>query len=181
MCTTAGGWTASSVESLLRANALDLNVVGPRLTVEISTARPSSTGSSASCCDASGFYYGFRSVMSLNPSSTSSFANAPDAVFAHEYGHAWTSYWLYTNPANDGQWNAYRDARWVTADGTQVLAQSTKLNSTYNWTDYEMAADDYRRLFGSAAAQAQLRYLNSSVPDPQQVPGLAAFFLDTWR
>jgi hypothetical protein len=169
------------VSALLSANARDLDVIGPRLIVEISTARPSSTGSSASCCDAGGGYYGFRSTMSLNPASTSSFASAPDAVFAHEFGHAWTSYWLYTNPANAGSWQAYRNVRWTTPDGSQVLAQSTKLNSSYNWTDYEMAADDYRRLFGSPAAQAQLAYLNASVPDPQQVPGLAGFFLDSWR
>jgi hypothetical protein len=181
VCTTVGNWSAFAVSALLSANARDLDVIGPRLIVEISTARPSSTGSSASCCDANGQYYGFRSTMSLNPASTSSFASAPDAVFAHEFGHAWTSYWLYTNPANAGSWQAYRNVRWTTTDGSQVLAQSTKLNSSYNWTDYEMAADDYRRLFGSPAAQAQLAYLNASVPDPQQVPGLAGFFLDSWR
>lgn len=176
-----GNWTTSAISDLLAANAQDLDVVGPRLTIEISTARPSSTGSSASCCDASGNYYGFKATMSLNPSSTSTFGSTPDAIFAHEYGHAWTSYWLYTNAANAGSWTAYRNVRWVTADGSQVLAQSSKLNTSYNWTDYEMAADDYRRLFGSAAAQAQLGYLNSSVPDPQQLTGLASWFLASWR
>lgn len=179
ICTNVGNWTASTITAMLQANGLDLHVVGPRLTIEVSTARPSSTGSSASCCDVNDNYYGFRSVVSLNPSATSSFANAPDAVLAHEYGHAWTSYWLYAT--NGGSWAAYRNARWVTADGSQVLAQSVKLNSSYNWTDHELAADDYRRLFGSPAAQSQLAYLNANVPDPHQQPGLGGFFLESWR
>ncbi|MDP1793448.1 MAG: hypothetical protein Q8K63_04850 [Acidimicrobiales bacterium] len=181
VCTATGDWTATSVESLLRANAIDLDVVGPRLTIEVTTSRPSSTGSSASCCDVSGNYYGFRSTVSLNPSSTSSFANAPDAVLAHEYGHAWSSYWLYTNPANRGSWAAYENARWTNADGSEVLATSAKRNTSYVWTTHEMIADDYRRLFGSPTAQSQLTYLNGSVPDSKQVAGLTSFFLDEWR
>jgi hypothetical protein len=169
------------VYNLLRPNALDLSSVGPHLRLEITTGRPSSTGSSASCCDASGQYYGFAATMSLNPGSSSSFSNAPDAVMAHEYGHAWTAYWLYRNPANSGRWTAYDNFRWANSDGSQRLSQNAKLNTTYNWMDYEMAADDYRRLFGTSAAQGQLTYLNSGVPDSRQVAGLAAFFLDTWR
>jgi hypothetical protein len=165
----------------LQPNALDLSAIGPRLKVEISTARPSSTGTSASCCDVSGQYYGFAATMSLNPDSTSSFSNHPDAVMAHEYGHVWTNYWRYVNPSNAGAWTAYQNARWANADGSLRLAQSTKLNSSYNWMDYEMAADDYRRLFGTPAAQDQLTYLNSGVPDSKRVAGLAAFFLDSWR
>jgi hypothetical protein len=181
ICTTVGNWTAAGITDRLRANALDLAFVGPRLKVEITTGRPSSTGSSASCCDASSHYYGYASTISLNPSSTSSFASAPDAVMAHEYGHAWTMYWLYMNPANAGAWDAYANFRWANADGSVKLAQHSKHNTSYSWTDHEMAADDYRRLLGSPAAQSQLTYLNSGVPDSRQVAGLAAFFLDTWR
>jgi hypothetical protein len=181
ICTTVGGWSTAAVDNLLRANALDLDVVGPSLTVQVATGVPSSTGASAACCDANGQRYNYRAYMSLNPSSSSSFASAPDAIMAHEYGHAWTQYWRYMNPTNNGSWSAYNSFRWANADGSQTLAQHSKLNTTYGWMDYEMAADDYRRLFGSARAQAQLGFLNSGVPDSKQVVGLAAFFLDTWR
>jgi hypothetical protein len=173
VCTSVGSWTPSAVYNLLKPNALDLAAIGPRLTIQISTGKPSSTGASASCCDAAGGYYGYRAVMSLNPSSTSSFASAPDAVLTHEYGHAWTNYWRFTNSANAGAWSAYTQFRGI--------ANNAKLNTSYNWMDYEMAADDYRRLFGTATAQSQLAYLNSAVPDSKQVAGLASFFLDSFR
>lgn len=181
ICTSVGGWTTKSIYDLLLPNALDLSVIGPHLTVQVQTGTPSSTGSSVSCCDTGGRHYGYGAVIVLNPSATSSFSAAPDAIMAHEYGHAWTYYWLYMNPANDGSWAAYHNFRWVAAGGTQVLAQSPSLNTGYSWMDYEMAADDYRRLFGSPVAQSQLTYLNSRVPDSRQVTGLADFFLNTWR
>jgi hypothetical protein len=181
VCTSVGGWTTTSVNNLLKPNALDLAVVGPHLTIQIQTGGPSSEGSSASCCDAGGNYYGYGAVMILNPSSSSSFSAAPDALMAHEYGHAWTYYWHYMNPANQGRWAAYDSFRWAAANGTQVLANSPSLNSSYSWMDYEMAADDYRRLFGTPAAQSQLAFLNSNVPDSRAVTGLADFFLNTWR
>lgn len=181
ICTTVGGWTTSAINDLLRANALDLAIIGPSLTIQVTTGVPSSTGTSAACCDAYGRRYNYRAYMSLNPSSTSTFASVPDAIFAHEYGHAWTQFWRYMNPSNNATWNAYTNFRWANADGSQTLAQNTKLNTTYNWMDYEMAADDYRRLFGSTNAKAQLSFLNSGVPDSSQVGGLATFFLETWR
>ncbi len=181
ICTTVGGWTTSSIDNLLRPNALDLAVVGPHLTVQVQTGGPSSAGASASCCDAGGHYYGFGAVIVVNPSASSSFSAAPDALMAHEYGHAWTYYWHYMNPVNNGSWAAYDNFRWSAANGSQVLANSASLNSSYSWMDYEMAADDYRRLFGTTAAQSQLAFLNSNVPDSKMVTGLADFFLNTWR
>jgi hypothetical protein len=181
VCTTVGNWTPSAIYNLLQPNALDLGLIGPRLTIQITTGGPSSTGASASCCDANGNYYGYKAVMSLNPSSTSSFSSSPEAIITHEYGHAWTNYWRYTNPANHGSWAAYQNFRWANADGSQVLAQNAKLNTSYSWMDYEMAADDYRRLFGTSTAQSQLTFLNSGVPDSKQVAGLAAWFLDSFR
>lgn len=181
ICSSVGGWTTGSIYNLLQPNALDLSVIGPHLMIQVQTGTPSSTGSSASCCDAGGHYYGFGAIIVLNPSTTSTFSAAPDAIMAHEYGHAWTYYWLYMNPANGGNWTAYHQFRWAAAGGTQVLAQHPSLNTSYTWMDYEMAADDYRRLFGTPVAQSQLSFLNSRVPDSQQVTGLADFFRNTWR
>lgn len=181
ICTTVGGWTTSSIYNLLQPSALDLPIIGPNLTIQVQTGNPSTEGSSSSCCDASGHYYGYGAVIVVNPNSNSTFTTAPDALMAHEYGHAWTYYWLYMNSANHGSWVAYDNFRWANADGTQVLAQNPSLNTSYNWMDYEMAADDYRRLFGTSLAQSQLFFINSSVPDSKVVTGLSNFFLNTWR
>jgi hypothetical protein len=43
-----------------------------------------------------------------------------------------------------------------------------------------MIADDYRLLFGTAAAQDELSYLNPDVPDPRSVGGLKDFFVNVW-
>jgi hypothetical protein len=165
ICTTTGGWTASAIETLLRQNARDLATVGQYLVVEVQTAYQTgeSTGVGSD---------GFHATVYLNPGSSSSFTTAPDAVMAHEYGHAWTTYWENANPVNSGAWDRYLAARGLTDD--------PRVGSSYNWSPTEMAADDYRRLFGSAAAQSQLTYINSEVPDSRAVTGLADFFVNQW-
>lgn len=181
ICTTEGGWTANSIYQLIKANALDLTTLGPTVNVFVTTGNPSAETSSAACCDASGHYYNYKAWIFLNPSSTQNFSVIPDAIASHEYGHAWTWYWFFMNPANNGSWAAYNNFRWANSTGTQVLAQNSSLNTTYNWMDYEMAADDYRVLFGTPAAVSGLGYMNSSVPYPTQVTGLATWLLNTWR
>ena len=48
------------------------------------------------------------------------------------------------------------------------------------WSRNEMIADDYRLLFGTAAAQSEMGYVNPDVPDPRNVPGLKDFFVSVW-
>jgi hypothetical protein len=172
ICTTAGNWTTDAVNNLLVANARDLDLVGPHLTVQLQTTYATTESTTAVCCTAGGGYASYAAVVYLNPSSTQAFARYPDALMAHEYGHAWTNYWRFLNPANAGSWNAYLSAR--------GLLGNASVNSSYNWAPAEMAADDYRRLFGTPAAQGELAYINPDVPDSQQVPGLADFFLNQW-
>ncbi|GAA1910007.1 hypothetical protein GCM10009815_01460 [Nocardioides marmoribigeumensis] len=161
ICTTTGGWTTSAIESLLRDNARDLVAVGPDLVLEIQTAIPTSEATGVGS-------EGPNSVVYLNSGSSSSFQSLPQALMAHEYGHAWTNHWFYANPADGRSWDGYLAARGLTGD--------PRIDSSYNWTTGEMAADDYRRLFGSPLAQSQMKYLNSDVPDSQAVAGLADFF-----
>jgi hypothetical protein len=165
VCTTTGGWTTSAIETLLRQNARDLALVGKYLVIEVQTAYQTgeSTGMGSD---------GYSATLYLNPGASTSFTTAPDALMAHEYGHAWTTYWEYMNPANGGTWDRYLAARGLTGD--------PRVDSSYNWSAVEMIADDYRRLFGSAAAQSELKYINPEVPDSRAVAGLGNFFLSQW-
>jgi hypothetical protein len=172
ICTAVGGWTTDRIDALLLPNARDLSLIGPDLTIEVQTTYSSSESTTAACCTNAGLYYNYHASVYLNPSSTQTFGVYPDAIMAHEYGHVWTNYWRFMNPANAGTW-----ARYLTARG---LAGDPRVDSTYNWSAVEMCADDYRRLFGDAAAQSQLGYINPAALDSQQVPGLANFFLTQW-
>jgi hypothetical protein len=165
ICTLTGGWSVPAIETLLRQNARDLATIGEYLVVEVQTSYQTgeSTGVGSD---------GYNATLYLNPGPSTSFTTAPDALMAHEYGHAWTTYWENMNPANNGAWDRYLAARGLTGD--------PRVNSSYNWSATEMAADDYRRLFGSATAQSQLTYINSEVPDSRAVSGLADFFANQW-
>ena len=54
------------------------------------------------------------------------------------------------------------------------------MDSSYDWSKNEMIADDYRMLFGTAAAVSQAGYINASATDPRFVPGLKDFFVSKW-
>jgi hypothetical protein len=171
ICTTVGGWTTDAINALLLPNARDLSLIGKYITIEVQTTWASSESTSAACCK-SGAYYNYGAGVYLNPSSNQTFSIYPDAIMAHEYGHVWTNYWRFMNPANSGSWDRYLSARGVLGD--------SRVNTSYRWTPAEMAADDYRRLFGTPAAQSQLSYINSDVVDSQNVAGLATFFTNSW-
>jgi hypothetical protein len=173
ICTTAGGWTTTSIHDLLKANALDLTTVGPHLLIEVQTTYGSAESSSAACCDASGNWDNFHATIYLDPSPGLNFYYYPDAIMAHEYGHAWSWYWHYMNPANGASWTGYEQARGIYGNPS--------VGSTYCWTPFEMAADDYRILFGTPAAASEMTYLNPYVPPPTQVAGLSNWFLSTFR
>jgi hypothetical protein len=173
---SAGPWTISQVYSILTANALDLDRLGPTLTVNVQDTISSSTTTSATL--SGGRYTNWTGTIYLK-GINSSFANGPDDITAHEYGHAWASYWRYT--AQGGSWAAYQSARWTAADGSTTLANDARTNSSYTWQTDEILADDYRILFGTAAAISQRAHMNSSIPDPRVVDGLRATLLGAWR
>jgi hypothetical protein len=162
-----GPWTADDVYRMLLENGLD-TTVGPTLAVRVQDLYPSQTVVSAQLVG--GRYSNFRATMYLK-GVTSTFANTPDAVVGHEYGHAWTLYHLYMDRQLD--WSSYLAFRGLTGD--------PRLDLTYAWSKTEMIADDYRLVLGSALARAQQPwYINPDVAMPGDVPGFADFFRTVW-
>lgn len=173
---SAGPWTISSIYSMLKANALELDAIGPSYTVNVQDTTASQTVTSASSTD--GVWGDFGATTYLKGVS-STFANQPDAQLAYEYGGAWSRYHLYITHARD--WTPYLTTRWSSPDGSVKLGQDSRLNSTLAWSPGEMICDDYRLLFGSALAVSERpAYLNPDVVDPRNQPGLRDWFLTTW-
>jgi hypothetical protein len=174
---SAGSWTIAQIYSILKANTLDLGKVGPTLTINVQDQYTSQTQTSAVLLG--GHYSNVTSTMFLQGVG-SNFATQPDDTLTHEYGHAWSMYWLYT--AHQGSWSGYESARWTTADGSLTLATDSRTDGSYSWRVGEIIADDYRLLFGSDLAVSERpTHLNDEIPDPRNVPGLGSDLLNSWR
>jgi hypothetical protein len=93
----------------------------------------------------------------------------PARSLAHEYGHAWSNYWLCR--AQQGDWSAYFDFR--------GLSEEPRLDSSYpTWSRGEMIADDYRATFGAPSAMSdETELTNTNLP---KATGLRDFFLNVW-
>jgi hypothetical protein len=162
------GWTAAQVYQLLQANAYQLNVVGPDLTVIVQTQY--ATVTSIGVSKVNGVYQNYQATIYLQATANSVFTARPDYAVAHEYGHAWSTYWL--DMKQNGDWSAWLNYRGLTGN--------LLLDSSLSWDRSEMIADDYRLLFGSPAAISEAAYINPAVADPRTVPGLRDFFVTTW-
>jgi hypothetical protein len=173
---SAGPWTISQVYSLLTANARDLNLIGPSLTVNVQDTYASQTTTSAT--QSGSTFTNFQATIYLK-GVNSTFTTKPDAQMGHEYGHAWTRYWLFMG--HGGDWSSYLAKRWSSADGSVTLATDSRTGTSYSWDPSEIIADDYRLLFGSAAAISESpSSLNTSIVAPSAQPGLQDWFLSTW-
>jgi len=164
----AVGWTAQQVYDLLKPNAYQLDVIGPTLTIDVTAQYASQTTTSAS--SSNGVWGNYHATITLQANGTSAFATRPDAIAAHEYGHAWTNYYYYVRWQRD--WTP-----WLQERG---LAGNPLLDSSYQWTIREMIADDYRLLFGTSSAQSEMAYINPAIPEPRTVAGLKNWFVNTW-
>jgi hypothetical protein len=162
------GWTAQQVYNLLKANAYELSMIGPDLTVDVQTQYATVTSTSVS--QVSGVYQNYRAIIYLQATSSSVFTTRPDYAVAHEYGHAWATYHLYMT--QNGDWSSWLNYRGLTGN--------PNLNSSLQWDESEMIADDYRMLFGSPAAVSEAAYINPDIPDPRTVPGLQSFLATSW-
>jgi len=163
--------TTSQVDALLRANALNLAKIGPSLKVNVQALYGSqaSTGASGS----GGVYTSFNAIIGLDCRTGSTFRTYPDATVGHEYGHVWTLYWRYMG--HGGDWTDYLIARGLYGDPRLGTSGDT------SWDVDEIAADDYRLLFGTDLAISERpRHKNTYITDPRNVPGLRDFFLNTW-
>jgi hypothetical protein len=165
---SAGGWTVEQIYQILLENAIDLEVVGPTLTIIVQDDDLSSTATSAS--SSGGVYVSYAATIYLK-GVNSSFVAKPDAILAHEYGHAWGLYHLYLTQQND--WSAYLDFR--------GLAGDPRMDTSYPWSKLEIIAEDYRLLFSSPTALQQWPgQMNSDIPDARDVPGLRDFLENAW-
>lgn len=177
---TGKPWTIVDVYRLLLDNSAapgDLNRIGPNLTIRLQDTYASFTGTTA--VGMPGAYTSVRSAMWLK-GVNSTFSSRPDQQFAHEYGHAWSMHHHYFG--DGGDWMPYFNARWTTADGSMTLASDSRLDTSYTWSRGEIIADDYRLLFGSAAAVAQApNHMNFDIPEPGDVRGLRDYLLGPFR
>lgn len=175
--TTSGGWTPDKIYAMLTVSALDLSKIGPGLTIVVQDTKPSLSTIAASSVN--GTYTSVSATIQLDARPSSSFSIGPDDILTHEYGHVWINYHVYVKW--QGSWSAYLSKRWTMTDGSVTLATDSRTASSYIWTPDEIAADDYRLLFGSAQAIAQRNAsLNQRIPDPRDQPGLRDWFLATW-
>jgi hypothetical protein len=163
------GWTAQQVYDLLKPNAYQLNLVGPHYTIKVQTQYASTTTTSVSG-DATTGYSNYQAVTYLDAAAGTNFTLIPDAVIAHEYGAAWGLYHLYMT--EDGNWNSYLTARGILGD--------SRLDSNYLWNRAEILMEDYRLLFGTAAAQDEMAQMNYQIPDARQVAGLKDFLASSF-
>lgn len=175
---TAGPWTIRKIYTLLLENATapgDFAEIAPTITVEVQDENASQTTTGAR--STGGVYYMFAAKTTLK-GVNSSFASWPDKLMAHEYGHAWSRYHLFMS--QNGDWSKYLGYRLASADGT-TLAEDSRLDSSYAWSRGEIIADDYRLLFGSAAARQQgPTHMNPDIPEPTEQLGLRNFLESTW-
>jgi len=162
------GWTAQQVYDFLEPNAYQLGLIGPHLTIKVQTT--CSTFTTTSAGTRGGVYTSFNATMYLNASSNSLLLTRPDATIAHEYGAVWSMYHLYLT--EQGSWTLWLAAR--------NLVDDPRVDSSDVWSKGEMIADDYRMLLGTQAAQDEMGYVNTEVPDPRTVPGLKDFFVNVW-
>lgn len=174
---TAGGFTYDQIYKMLKDNAYpgDFAAIAPRLNIVVGDTLPSQTS------PASGSSNGiptFGATVNLQ-GTNSTFAAVPDSVMSHEYGHVWTLYHKAIDHNED--WSGYLNTRWDNADGSLVIGQDSRLNSSYSWTTREIAADDYRLLFGTDLAKAEQNiHLNPYISDPRNQPDLKDWFLNYW-
>jgi hypothetical protein len=88
-----------------------------------------------------------------------------DNSLFHEYGHAWSMYHAYV-VQQDPSLTRYLQAR--------GLAGDPRIGTSSSWNPKEMIAEDYRQLFGTAAAAVGSQD-NLEIPRASEVPGLGEF------
>jgi hypothetical protein len=163
------GWTAQQIYDLLEPNAYQLGLIGPHYTIKVQTQYASSTTTGVSGDPTTG-YSNYQAVTYLDAAAGTAFTTIPDEVVAHEYGAAWGLYHLYMT--EDGNWNGYLQARGILGD--------SRLDTNYMWNRSEILMEDYRLLFGTAAAQNEMAQMNYQIPDARQVAGLKDFLSSSW-
>jgi len=107
-------------------------------------------------------YVPWINIASENPTSRTLF---------HEYGHAWTLYYAYI-AQQDPDFTGYLKVRGLYGD--------SRLNTSYAWSVREMAAEDYRQLFGPPEV-ATGGQANTQIPLAKDVPGLKEYLAGSFK
>jgi len=156
---------AQTVHDVLKANAANLQEIGPTLTIEVRDYEQGGRNYATYSANGSGQ---FASRISL---ATHSFVMQPNSFIGHEYGHIHGWYWMWK--LRGGSWGSYLKARNLLGD--------PRLESTYAWRAREIYAEDYEQLMASPLAWKEQPYqLNSDIPLANDVPGLLEFLCTTW-
>ncbi len=104
--------------------------------------------------------------------SAEGLARYPNFILGHEFGHVFAHHYLWT--LGDGTWDSYLQARGLLGD--------PRLNSSYEWRDTEIFAEDYRQLLASLEAWQEVpSQLNRQIPLASDVPGLQAFLCTAFQ
>jgi hypothetical protein len=177
---SAGSWTISQIYNMLTANALDLSIIGPHYTIDVQDTYATMTTTSAALVN--GAYSNYQATTYLQ-GVKSVFAVYPDYAFTHEYGIAWSQYFLYMH--DNGSWSSFvnnrLDGSTYSGNTYQYLGQDPRLGSTQTWDEREIIADDYRMLFGTSAAISEYPYpANTMIVDPRNQSGLANWLENNW-
>jgi hypothetical protein len=157
-----GPWSAPQIHEILMQNGLD-PVLGAHMTVRVETAYPPTRITWSGGSDrASGRVMRYPTLW-LDAWPGSEFSRSPDRTIAHLLGRLWVE--SYVRPVAGYFWPRYIKLR--------GLEGNALLDSARRWNREEILAEDYRLLFGSRAAIAQLpRPENGAVGDPRSIAGL---------
>lgn len=155
----------SAVYATLVAGSL---VGGEAAAVTIRLDYGTSSVTATSVGQSGGTYTGYAAVSYV---TWGAWLDTAEQTLFHEYGHAWSLYYAFMVQQDDTL-SAYVQARGLTGD--------SRLDSSYMWNRREMIAEDYRQLFGTAAAQAAAQ-MNTDIPPAVAVPGLRDFLATTFR
>jgi len=96
----------------------------------------------------------------------------PNFSVGHEFGHVFAHHYLWR--VWSGSWDSYLRARGLYGD--------SQLDSSYEWRQTEIFAEDYRQLLASFEAWQEVpSQLNKQIPLAIEVPGLQPFLCTTFQ
>jgi len=96
----------------------------------------------------------------------------PNFSLGHEFGHVFAHHYLWR--VWSGSWDSYLRARGLYGD--------SRLDSSYEWRQTEIFAEDYRQLLASPEAwQEAPSQLNKQIPLASEVSGLQAFLCTSFQ
>ena len=158
--------SAEAVYQALKANAANLDEIGPTLTITIDEYADAGSGYASYSASSSGQFISRIKLVA------ESFVIAPNRNMGHEYGHIHGWYWRWEVAGSS--WDPYLEARGLLSD--------RRLDRNYAWLTKEIYAEDYRQLLAAPEAWEESPYqFNVDIPLATEVSGLQEFLCTTWQ